>query len=39
MTAHIWYASIEDLLAAAERLIQRDPLELTPEERRQYGLE
>jgi hypothetical protein len=25
--------------AAAERLIQRDPPELTPEERRQFGLE
>jgi WD40 repeat protein len=38
-TARTWYASIEGLLAAAERLIQRDPPVLTPEERRQFGLE
>lgn len=38
-TARIWIANIDDLLAEAERLIQRDPPILTPEERRRYGLE
>jgi hypothetical protein len=37
-TARIWL-SIADLLAEAARLIQRDPPLLTPEERRQVGLE
>lgn len=35
----VWIADIDDLLAEAARLIQRDPPLLTPEERRQYGLE
>jgi len=38
-TARTWYTNIEDLLAAAEQLIQRDPPILTPKERQQYGLE
>ena len=38
-SARIWDAGIDVLLAKAERLIQRDPPLLTPEERRQYGLE
>jgi hypothetical protein len=38
-TARIWLASIDELLAEAARLIQRDPPQLTPEERRRYGLE
>ncbi len=38
-SARIWIASIDDLLAEAARLIQRDPPLLTPEERRRYGLE
>ena len=37
--ALIWLADIDDLLTEAYRLIQRDPPELTPEDRRQYGLE
>ncbi len=38
-TARIWIANIEDLLAEAARLIQRDPPLLTPGERQHYGLE
>ena len=39
-TARIWdAASIDELLAKAEPLIQRDPPLLTPEERRRFGLE
>ena len=38
-TARLWIASIDDLLTEAGRLIQRDPPLLTPEERREYGLE
>jgi WD40 repeat protein len=38
-TARTWYSSLDDLLAAAERLIQRDPPLLTPEERWRFGLE
>ena len=37
--ARIWDATIEQLMAEAERLIQRDPPELNPEERNVYGLE
>jgi len=37
--ARIWMANVDDLLAEAKRLIQRDPPLLTPEERKQYGLE
>ena len=38
-TARTWYASLDDLLAATERLIQRDPPVLTPAERQRFGLE
>ena len=38
-TARIWVASLDELLAKAKRLIQRDPPLLTPEERQRYGLE
>lgn len=38
-TARIWDAGIDALLAEAERLIQRDPPLLTPEERLRYGLD
>ena len=38
-TARIWIANIDDLLAEATRLVQRDPPALTPEERQRYGLE
>jgi hypothetical protein len=38
-TARLWIASIDELLAEAARLIQRDPPLLTPHERRSYGLE
>jgi hypothetical protein len=37
--ASIWVASIDDLLAEAARLIQRDPPRWTLEERQKYGLE
>lgn len=35
-TARLWLVSVDDLLAEAERLIQRDPPRLTPEERRRF---
>ncbi len=39
-TAWLWLASsIDDLLAQARSLIQRDPPLLTPAERHQYGLD
>ncbi len=38
-TARTWYASLDDLLAATERLIQRDPPVLTPAERQRFGLD
>ena len=38
-TARIWIVGVDDLLAEAQRLIQRDPPLLTPEERQRYGLE
>jgi WD40 repeat protein/transcriptional regulator with XRE-family HTH domain/energy-coupling factor transporter ATP-binding protein EcfA2 len=38
-TIRLWQASIDELLAQAQALIQRDPPVLTPEERQQYGLE
>jgi WD40 repeat protein len=38
-TARIWIANIDDLLAEAARLIQRDPPLLSLEERRRYELE
>ena len=38
-TARVWIASIDDLLAEAARLIQRDPPLLTPVERQRYGLD
>jgi WD40 repeat protein len=38
-TARIWDASIEDLLNAARRLIQRDPPQLTSEEWQRLGLD
>ncbi len=34
-TARTWYANLDDLLAATEHLVQRNPPLLTPEERRQ----
>jgi len=39
ITALIWLASIEDLLAEAARRIQRDPPIFTEEERRRFLLE
>ncbi|HSJ57680.1 MAG TPA: WD40 repeat domain-containing protein [Anaerolineae bacterium] len=38
-TVRLWPASIEDLLAQVEPLIQRDPPLLTLEERQRYGLD
>lgn len=38
-TARLWVASIDELLAQAQSLIQREPPLLTPEEKQQYGLE
>jgi WD40 repeat protein len=38
-TIRVWPTNFDDLLAEADRLIQRDPPLLTPEERRRYGLE
>ncbi|MFZ1401979.1 MAG: hypothetical protein WAW03_02725, partial [Anaerolineae bacterium] len=38
-TVRIWIANLDDLLIEAKRLVWRDPPVLTPEERRQYGLE
>ena len=38
-TARIWVVSFDYLLAESERLIQRDPPLLTPDERRGFGLE
>jgi WD40 repeat protein len=38
-TVRLWIADIDDLLAAAQRLVQRDPPLLTLEERLRYGLE
>jgi WD40 repeat protein len=38
-TARVWPATLEDLLAIADGLIQRDPPLLTAYERQRYGLE
>ena len=38
-TARIWVVSVDELLARVLALIQRDAPLLTPNERRQYGLE
>jgi len=35
-TARVWIARIEDLLALAESLIQREPPTFTPEERQRF---
>jgi len=35
-TARLWFVSVDDLLAEAARLIQRNPPVLTPEERRRF---
>jgi WD40 repeat protein len=37
-TFRVWPAALEDYLALARNLVQRDPPLLTPTERRQYGL-
>ena len=38
-TLGIWVVDIEEILAQAKRLIQREPPLLTPDERQRYGLE
>ncbi len=38
-TVRIWPATVDALLELADSLIARDPPQLTPEERRRYGLE